>query len=209
MLLTIALNTAQKIVNRYLRLDPEVNSRLTPLSGNLLKIEITDLSIHFFIRIDSDEIHLLAKNSEPVSTIICGSALSLFAMLISSNTDLKHLSNNDVAITGNIELAQHLKDIFTSLDIDWEEYLAKLTSDPIAHFIGHKIRGLNEWRSQTRKSLLRSTTDYLHEEARYFPPHLECRDFYSEIDILRDDVERLSLRVEQLQKIALADDSYE
>lgn len=199
MLLNLALPKAAKIINLYLRLDPAVIDQLTKLSGNVLKIEIPSLSIHFFIKITDNGIELSQYSEDLADTVIRGTPLSLLVLLIKNNAP-GELQNQNIIIIGNIELAQQFKNIFSDLDIDWEEYLSKVVGDPIAHTLMVKLHDLTAWIKSTHKSLNRNVNEYIHEEVNLFPPHLACSDLYSDIDNLRDDVERLSQRIDRLQK---------
>lgn len=199
MLLTFALPKAAKIINLYLRLDPAVADQLTKLSGNILKIEMPSLSINFYIKITDNGIELIQHYEGLADTIIRGTPLSLLSLLIKNNTHAE-LQNQNIIIIGNIELAQQFRNIFSDLEIDWEEYLSKVVGDPIAHTLMTKLHSLADWIHSTHKSIERNVNEYIHEEVNLFPPHLACSDFYSDIDNLRDDVERLSQRIERLQK---------
>lgn len=200
MLLTFALKNAEKLINYYLNLDPEARHRLTALSGKVLKIEITSLSINFYIKITAQGIQLIQHYADVADTIIRGTPLALLSLL-QQNSENSHalLQNQNITIIGNLHVAQDIKNIFSEMEIDWEEYLSKICGDPLSHIISTQFRKLAEWSKATHKSLQRNIDEYIHEEINLFPAHLACSDLYSDIDKLRDDVERLSLRVNRLQ----------
>jgi ubiquinone biosynthesis protein UbiJ len=201
MLLTMALPKAAKLINFYLKLDPAALDNLRKLSGNILKIEMPSLSINFYIKITDTGIELIQHYTGLADTIIRGTPLSLLSLL-NQNNEKTHavLQNQNITIIGNIEIAQEFKNIFSTLEIDWEEYLSKIIGDPLAHALMYKLHGFSTWIKSTEKSMQRNLNEYLHEEVNLFPPHLACSDLYTDIDDLRDEVERLSQRVQRIQK---------
>jgi ubiquinone biosynthesis protein UbiJ len=201
MLLTFVLLKATKLINFYLKLDPAAMDHLTKLSGNVLKIEMPSLSINFYIKLTDTGIELMQHYSGLADTIIRGTPLSLLSLLQQNNENTHAvLQNQNITIIGNIDLAQEFKNIFSTLEIDWEEYLSKIIGDPLAHALMYKLHGFSTWIKSTERSMQRNLNEYLHEEVNLFPPHLACSDLYNDIDNLRDHVERLSQRVQRLQE---------
>lgn len=200
MLLSLTLNPAEKILNQYLKLDPEIPAKLASLHNKTVQIELRDLPLNFYIQINSDRVQLIDTCYVPVDTVIQGTSLALLAMRFSKTQNINEiLADYDVSITGDIEIAQQLKEIFSSVDIDWEEYLAKIIGDPLAHLMGYKFRGFKNWSHKTKDSLLRDVTEYVQEEASLFPPRSACSDFFNDVDDLRDAVECLAQKIQQLQ----------
>jgi ubiquinone biosynthesis protein UbiJ len=91
-------------------------------------------------------------------------------------------------------------DALQGLDIDWEEQLAKLAGDTLAHRIGHQARATGRWASRSGEVLTRDLREYLIEEGRLVPSAAEMKGFLDGVDTLRDDVDRLEARIARLHR---------
>lgn len=202
MLVLFALQKAEKAINYYLSLDPEINNKLVHLNDSVIKIELLTIDTHFYIKISDNRFQLIKDYNVPADLIIRGSPLTLLSLIKGNNENIHTIiQNNDVTLIGKIDLALRLKNIFSQIEIDWEEYLSKICGDPLAHFIGTKFNRLKSWSTLAHKSLQRNINEYIHEEVNLFPSHYAYIDLFNDIDILRDDLERLTQRIERIQKI--------
>jgi ubiquinone biosynthesis accessory factor UbiJ len=193
-----SIQTFERLINRYLALDPYLQQHLQPLIDQQLSLEITDvgLHIHVLFRPNHIEIHRTSNEKTP-DLIIQGSSIALWRLFQSDvETFASHL--RDVKITGDLQLAQGIKTFFQRLEIDWEEQLSYLTGDVIAHQVFRSLTVLRAWRHEVSNNFLLNLSEYLQEEARYLPSREAVEIFGFEVDTLRDDVERLEARLERL-----------
>jgi ubiquinone biosynthesis protein UbiJ len=95
--------------------------------------------------------------------------------------ELARATPENVSITGDLHVIQTLKNIFTSIDIDWEEKLSHYIGDVAAHIFCQKWRKLCEYQHYAIKSFTRSSREYLQEEMRCFPTRAELTDFFDDI----------------------------
>ena len=106
--------------------------------------------------------------------------------------------NDKIKISGDVELGQHVKQLFDEIDIDWEGHLAQFTGDIIAHNVGSIIRRGLAFKEQLNTSIRLDLSEYLQEELRVFPPKEEIEDFFNDIDELSLSVERLDAKIVKL-----------
>ena len=106
----------------------------------------------------------------------------------------------DLIIEGNAELGQHVVELFDELQIDWEEHLSRVVGDVPAYHAGRFLRGVREWLGQTDKNFSQNVSEFVHEEAEWFPAREALNDFFSDIDTLRMDVDRAEARINSLSK---------
>ena len=189
------LNHLEKLINRCLRLDPHLQTHLHPLLDKHLLLEITDLGATFYISFQTGGIKITTQPSEKAADLLVrGRTLALWRLFQSHQHSL-HLQ--DVKVIGDLHLAQSIKHFFQSINIDWEEQLSHFTGDVIAHQFFRGIGRLKQWQHEVRENFKLNLTEYLHEEARYFPLPEEVDSFMQEVDTLRDDVERLEAKIER------------
>ncbi len=193
----LPLGLFERLINRYLRLDPELPELLKPLTGKVAAIEITTLRLTIYIAFLSDAITLQRDFAGDPDVLISGSPFDLMNMSFNNG----QISASNVHINGSLELAQNIKNLFDRLDIDWEEQVAKVTGDPIAHGVGSFIRKGLAWGKEACAISKQNVTEYVQEEARCFPPREEIEDFLDDVDLLRNDVDRLEARIQRLMNL--------
>lgn len=185
----------EKAINHFLSLDPESKNRLAKLNHKVLQIDLEGIKKNFQLHFFEDKIQIKITDFLAPDAIIQGTPL-LFLHL-SMTYDRKKLLQ-EIQITGDTLLAQAVMELFDSMDIDWEEYLSHWTGDTAAYQIGQFSRKIKKIRKNFHKNLTQQINDYLHEEINLFPPKNELADFFTDIDILRLDADRLSAKIEYL-----------
>ena len=195
MIKTFITATLETLTNRLLQLDPQTINHLQKFSGKIILIRITDWKINLYALITAQGIKFLnAFDGEPDATI-CGSSLALLRASKSQTTQFE-----DIIIEGNIELGQQMRDLIRNLDIDWEEQLAKVTGDVIAHQVGKTTTKFFNWLKQSTNSLQQDFTDYLQLETRILPERAEIAEFIENVSDVRNAAERLEAKINLLTK---------
>lgn len=198
-MITKTINYFSTLINQYLKLDPKLSTRLHTLANKQLLIELTDIGATFYIFFQTDSINITTHPSseQPPDLIVRGSILALWR-LFQSDQNTFQLNLRDVKIIGDLQLAQAIKLFFHSIEIDWEEQLSRFTGDIIAHQFCRGLTHLRQWQHQAKENFRLNLSEYLHEEARYFPLVEEVKTFMQAVDKLRDDTERLEAKLERL-----------
>lgn len=186
-----SLLALQKAINCALALDADMAHKIKPLEAKVLEIVVKPLNVLFFMTFRGGQLQLLSYYEGIPDTVIHSSPLGLIRLSILPASKLRSLFNDNIRMSGNIELGQQVKALFDNLDIDWEGHLAHFTGDVVAHQIGSWVREGYSLNRRVVSSLRRSMTEYLHEERRVFPGPQEMQDFFEDIDELALKVERL------------------
>jgi ubiquinone biosynthesis protein UbiJ len=131
-------------------------------------------------------------------TVIRGTPIQLANAIITKDHH-KTFFSQDLIIEGNAELAQEIVYLFDRLNIDWEEYLSKIIGDIPAHQATRYIRKLSTWVKKAEGSVTQNVSEYIHEEKMWLPTREAMQDFFSEIDVLRTDVDRAEATIKQLK----------
>lgn len=192
------LQQIEKALNRYLQLDPESSKRLQGLEGKTISIELLVLNLSFQMSIQDNEIKISTGQALMSEIKIRGTPINLLALALAQDKK-SHFFTHSVFIEGNAELGQQIIELFNQIEIDWEEYLSHAIGDIPAHEIGRFTKNTLAWGKKAKKSLVQNITDYIHEEKLWLAPKTGLEDFFSDIDELRLDLDRLEARVKQLQ----------
>ena len=179
-------------LNRVLRMDSRYPGILSGLHGKVVAVELTDLDRTFIVRISREGLEP-GRTEDVVDVRIRGTLPALLAYV--SAQDGRRSAQ--LELHGNVSVAQDLQEILAGLDLDWEEALAQRTGDIAARKIGNFGRGFARHARGALRSLALDTSEYLRFESRLLPVRFEVEQFAIRAEALRDDAERLRLRLDR------------
>jgi len=188
-----------KAINAYLQLDDNIVKKLALLGEKLIAIELRGLNMSLYFLRDNNRLSVRSFADEKPDAIISATPLALAQMAVQKNAD-KALFAGQMKITGDIEAAQTLQDILSGADIDWEEHLSSLVGDVMAHQMSRGIRGLFNWTNNSQLSLQADLSEYLLHETKLLPDRQDLNNFLNDVDTLRSDIERFSVRLERYEQ---------
>lgn len=198
MLKKYSLKALQKAINKATQLDEHMPDKLQALNNKTLEMVIAPLNVNFYIQFQDGELLLLDRFDGHADTIIHSNPIGLIRLSLLPASKARSLFNDKIRMSGDIELGQQVKKLFDEMDIDWEGHLAHFTGDVVAHQIGSFVRkGLN-FKKKFDESMRHNVTEYLQEELRVVPSKEELEDFFTDVDALSLNVERLQAHVNQL-----------
>ena len=204
---SVAVAGLQTIVNRVLELDPELAQGLAELEGAVFEAHVLGVDKRFQLHPSATGVGVVLVGSDrqrPAAVpdvTISGPPFTLLRLLGSLDS-VDGVLPPDVSISGELQLVQKLTSLAKRANIDWEEPLSKLFGDSVAHEVGRGVRGLVSWARAASETFSSDLGEYLREERRLTPTRLEVGDFATHVDRVRDDVERLELRVARLNRRA-------
>lgn len=198
----VAATGIQQAVNRLLALDPEFAEEVAAFEGTVLEIHVQGLDERLQLHPSASGIGVVPVSDEqqtPVAAdvVISGPPFTLLRLAASLNA-VDGVLPPDVSVSGELQLVQRLTLLAKRARFDWEEPLSKLLGDSAAHELGRGIRTLAAQLGAAAGTLAGDVGEYLREERRMSPTRLEVDDFAAGVDVTRDDVERLEVRIARL-----------
>ena len=190
----------EKLLNHFLNLDPETRIKLNAIDGKQILIVVEYTDIRLKISIENATFNLNQTNEENADVVIKGKPFSLFFLLIKKQNG-EPVFPSDIEIKGDINLAQKLQKILKDLDIDWEEILSQYLGDGIARKLSLFIQSGRSYVNNSFNSFESNVSDYLRFEKNILPDQLLIDEFNQSVDHLRDEVERLKVRIEKLESV--------
>lgn len=178
------------IADQVLRFDPEVHADFTDLDGKVFKIKVTGLGLYCYILPTKTGLKLTTQCRQQADVVIAGTPVALASMGVCTLAGGAK-AHDGVTISGDAELAQELNQLLKKYHIDWEELLAKVFGDSVAHCVGSSARNVSGWGKDTACKMQQNFTDYLQEELRLLPTREAVEDFMQDVDQLRDDCARI------------------
>jgi len=189
----------EKALAAYLQLDPDSTLKITKLDGKLVALELRGLNMTLFFLGEQGKLAIRSIADDAPDATISATPLMLAQMTVQKSAD-KALFAGKMKITGDLDSAQALQDILADVDIDWEEHLSHLVGDVVAHQVGRSVRGLFNWASGSSTSLQEDLSEYLLHEAKLLPDTEDLNNFLNEVDTIRSDIERFSVRLDRYEQ---------
>ncbi|MEQ1638486.1 MAG: SCP2 sterol-binding domain-containing protein [Methylococcales bacterium] len=194
----LLFNVLEIAINRYLALGGNVAAVLAPLAGKVIAITVLPFNETLYLCPSQSGIQLLDQYTLQPDTTLTGSAVAFGRMGLSA-TPMRAIFQGEVTITGDTQVGHHFQRLFSKLDINLEAHLAKVTGEGIAHQVGQFFRAAQLWGSDSLQTLKLNTSELLQEETRDLPAPAEAEMVYQQIDVLRNDYDRLQARLLRLQ----------
>lgn len=197
-MLDLMLPIIETSVNKALSLDTHAKEKLTSLNGKIFKVQLIDWNATIFLEVYKNQIHCMTKQVGEVTATI-SATLPNFIRIVLSGAKPAALFDSEMSMTGDTHALEQLSHIFKSLDIDWEEQLSQFIGDEVAHktfFYAKKL--VAECKAITDK-LCENTSEYLKYESKQLVGQSEISLRAHEVNVLRDDVERLAARIDRLE----------
>jgi ubiquinone biosynthesis protein UbiJ len=186
----------EQAINAFLKLDPDSSAMLSRFDGKVIALRMEGAGLTLFCLPGNDGMNIMTAYEGPVDTTLSGRPWAMLRLALGDSR--KVLFSGDVTISGDVELGQRFKQTLDRLDIDWEEHLARLSNDVVAHRAGHFAREVGSWLSNASERLSRDGAEYLQQEVYTTPTRADVEVFYRGVETLRDDVERLAARIQML-----------
>ena len=200
---TVQLGAAERGINRVLALDPEFLEGLAALDGKQIDLEIVGLGLTVRVTLHPGGVRLGAVDpSVPegaADVSLRGSPFALARLLLARDDGTAVLPEG-VTVGGDIGLLQALREQLARLHVDWEEELARVFGDTVAHELARGLRGLWRWGCDVGDKMADDGAEFVREELRLTPPRYELESFAEEVEDARDAVERLAQRIERLRR---------
>jgi len=196
---TIVASTACRAINHVLEKEPWACAELVKHAGKTILVQLPFGLLCFQVN-SSGYVEALKELENPTLALeVSAKALS---DLTASPGNLKEQAFKTVKITGDADLAQLIGRLAGQLRWEYEEDLARVIGDAPAHFA---VKQGKKFVSATRSAasdLLDNVVEYVSEERKVL---LNKRDFIvrkTELNDLRDSVDRLEKRIQLIEQKA-------
>jgi ubiquinone biosynthesis accessory factor UbiJ len=184
--------------NGALALDPEVRARLGALNDKVIAVELLGVNLCLYFLPHAHGVQVLSHYDGEPDTLLRGAPLSLLRLAL-SNAPSDELFAGGAELRGDTATGQAFQDILRALRVDWEELLARVAGDAVAHQAGRAARAAGTQAQQTAQSLEDDVREYLIEEAGLLVNRHEVVSFLDAVDTLRSDTDRVEARVRRLE----------
>lgn len=194
-----SLSILEAMINRYLSLDPEAIEKISELESKVIAVEISGINKTLYFFPHNAGMDISDEYDGEVDTKLKGSPMALLKMGLSKDVAPLMLKG-EVEIEGDLRLGRSFKKILAEMDVDWEEYIARVIGDAPAHHLANLTKKIFGWGKQASDDVVADVSEYLQEESRDVLSKPELEMFYQDVDALRNQLDRFQARLDALKK---------
>ena len=193
-------------LNRALALDPETRDGLRSLDGQCVALTLQSPPLALQVRVEGERLLVGPVDSgvEPdlsVRSTLGGLISQLPGALGSLFRRDDAPSVGKMNISGDADLARRLQRLAERFDPDWQQPFARVFGDVLGVQIAKCLAAALRQARIGGRNLAESAAEYVTEESRDVVPRAELDAFHDDVDVLRDDVERIAARIARLPQV--------
>jgi ubiquinone biosynthesis protein UbiJ len=184
-------------LNRCIGESTAARELLARLQGTSFAVHVEGLGLTGVLHADGERLRLDSDAADATARL---SATPFDLVRLLRADGVSGVKRTRAALSGDLDIAERYARMLKLARPDLEEEVAKWVGDVPAHALGLVVRGVGAWLARAGGALRMNTAEYLQEESRAVPAPLEAQAFYSDVERLRDDVERLAARLARLER---------
>ena len=191
------LDFVEHELNRLVGESSAAQDLLQRLSGTSFAVHVEGLGVTAVLHAEGERLRV-GTSAEGATATLRATPLDLLKLARAGGvSDVKRTQAN---FRGDLQVAERYSQLLKLAWPDIEDEVAKWIGDVPAHALGEIARGAGAWLARAAGALRMNTAEYLQEESRAMPAALEADAFYSDVERLRDDVERTAARLARLER---------
>lgn len=186
-----------RLLNRSIQDSLTAQALCSELDDRIVGIAVRDTSLSVYFAFNDDIVTLASDAPGEADARIVGSIPGLARLAASGDPDA--IRRGDIQLEGDIATVQTFQKLLAFAKPDPEEELSRFIGDEAANQLGNLARSFGEWGRDARDTMTGNLREYLQEESGDVPSRYEVERFGKAVGKLRDDVDRLEARLEQLE----------
>ena len=198
----VAGRALEAALNRALALDPDTRDGLRPLDGRTVALRIARPPLALQVAVQGQRLVVgpVPAAGEP-DLSVRGTVGGLLAQLpFLRNDDAPPVGQ--LRIEGDAELARRLKRLAERFDPDWQQPFTTVFGEVLGVQVANALAAALRQARVVAQELAGSAAEFVTEESRDVVARAELDAFHDDVDVLRDDVERLAARIGRLPGLA-------
>lgn len=176
---------------------PRARQLLAQLEGQRLHIVARHTPWDVTLAARDGRLLLWRGAGETATVTLTGTPLALMALLREDPATV--IRRGDVLIAGDGEAGARFQELLQLLRPDLEAGVARIIGDVPARGMGALLQKVAGFGRATVATQAANLGEYLTHERRLLVPQAEARQFLDDVDMLREQADRLAARVAQLE----------
>jgi ubiquinone biosynthesis accessory factor UbiJ len=196
----LLLEKIEKYLNKVLELDEDSLSSLNQLSGKVISLELLNTDFCIYILPFEKGVQLRSLYEDDVNVKIRGTPPDVLTYMLKTRTKSADFAGS-IEVIGDVGLAQDFQAIVFNLNLDWEEQLSRWFGDTVAHQMARVLKEIGSFGANASDKFQQDVSEYLRFETEMTMHSSEMNEFVDAVDTLRNDTERLKMRINRLEII--------
>ena len=183
---------------------PEVADSLNKLEGASVLLNIKKLANPagkivplFTLGVENGQVNFLEEFDGVPDVVMTGSFFD-FLWLLDSQRRGESIRAGKIELTGDLAIVQEIQNVINYLDFDPETWFASSLGDDFAHNISKTARLIRGRTEALCSKLEGDCSEYLKHELKVVPRKSEVEEFRKAVFQIEDDLDRLNVRVKNL-----------
>lgn len=193
-------------LNRALSLDEDTRAQIARLDGRRVALHLASPPLALQLTVEGEQLRVGpvtddALNDAPDLAVrsTLGGLLAQLPGLLGGGAQADTPPAGRLRIEGDAELAQQLQRLARGFDPDWQQPFAAVFGDVLGVQIANAIASALRQARIAGGELAGTAAEYVVEESRDVVGRDELNAFHDDVDVLRDDVDRMAARLARLQ----------
>ena len=191
-----ALETA---LNRALALDPDTRAALSPLDGRRVSLALESPPLALEISVHGGFLQVGPPVRE-ADLAVRGTIGGLLGQLPFFIDAARGRPAGRLHVSGDAELARRLQQLAAGFDPDWQQPFVAVFGEVIGVQVAQAAAAALRGAREAAAGLARAGAEFVTEESRDVVGRAELAAFHDDVDALRDDIERIAVRVARLPR---------
>ncbi|WP_422508843.1 ubiquinone biosynthesis accessory factor UbiJ [Stenotrophomonas sp. GZD-301] len=199
----LAGHALEVALNRAVALDPDTGSALGALDGRHIALTLDAPALAMRIGVAGQRLTVgpVDPGQEPDLAVrsSLGGVLAQLPFLANARRGGDAPAGR-VKVAGDAELARRLQQLASRYDPDWQLPFVRVFGEVLGVQIALALRSALQHARRGASDLAHSAAEFVTEESRDVVARAELEAFHDDVDVLRDDVERLTVRVQRVRQ---------
>lgn len=182
------------ILDKVLSLDPQKTYLLQQLSSQPLYIAINDLNLCFCFKPNEDTLILELAKGTNSNNLLTATSGTLIAMALSQHPQ-SYIQQGEAKFTGDIHALERYRDFFKAIRPDLIFTLTSGQTTSLNSFLSKPLDHIKAWLMTSKERLPHEFREYIQYEKELFPCKEEVEDFFSDVQLLKHDLERITTKI--------------
>jgi ubiquinone biosynthesis protein UbiJ len=187
----------QAVLDEKVAGSPRARELLALLDGKCLRVIVRHTPWQVALAAGQGRVRLLRDAAPDADVTLSGTPLSMLALLREDPAEV--IRRGDVALAGDGEAGTRFQELALLLRPEFEEGLSRLIGDVPAWGVGSLLRSALAFGRTAVATQATNAGEYLAHEKRVLVPRAEARAYIEGVDVLREQADRLAVRVTQLE----------